>query len=84
MLKELNPRVDPLSPSNKAIVVTGPLTEVAGTPSSGRWCSVTKSPLTNTIHDSQSGGKFGPELELAGFDAIIIEGRAENGLLVDS
>ncbi|MEM1638641.1 MAG: aldehyde ferredoxin oxidoreductase family protein [Desulfurococcaceae archaeon] len=77
LLKELDPRIDPLSPANKAIVATGPLTGVAGIPASGRWCSVTKSPLTNTIHDSQSGGKFGPELKFAGFDAIIIEGRAE-------
>ncbi|MCC6016729.1 MAG: aldehyde ferredoxin oxidoreductase family protein [Desulfurococcaceae archaeon] len=77
MLKEVDPRVDPLSPKNKAIVATGPLTGVTGIPSSGRWCSVTKSPLTNTIHDSQSGGKFGPELKFAGFDMIIIEGVSE-------
>jgi aldehyde:ferredoxin oxidoreductase len=77
MLKEVDPRVDPLSPKNKAIVATGPLTGVTGIPSSGRWCSVTKSPLTNTIHDSQSGGKFGPELKFAGFDMIIIEGASE-------
>jgi len=77
MLKEVNPRVDPLSPENKAIVATGPITGVAGIPASGRWCSVTKSPLTNTIHDAQSGGKFGPELKAAGFDLVIIEGKAE-------
>lgn len=77
MLKEVNPKVDPLSPANKAIVATGPVTGVAGIPASGRWCSVTKSPLTNTIHDAHSGGKFGPELKFAGFDAIIVEGRAE-------
>jgi len=77
MLKEVNPRVDPLSPGNKAIVATGPLTGVTGIPSSGRWCSVTKSPQTNTIHDSHSGGKFGPKLKSAGFDIIVIEGKAE-------
>ncbi len=77
MLKEVDPKVDPLSPSNKAIVATGPLTGINGVPSSGRWCSVTKAPLTNTIHDAQSGGKFGPELKFAGFDAIIIEGASE-------
>ncbi len=73
MLKEVNPKVNPLGPSNKAIVLTGPLTGIAGLYSPGRWCSVTKSPLTETIHDSQSGGKFGPELKFAGIDAIIIE-----------
>jgi len=76
MLKELNPKVYPFSPENKALVLTGPLTGTAAT-SSGRWCSVTKAPLTGTIHDSHSGGKFGPELKFAGFDAIIIEGASE-------
>jgi aldehyde:ferredoxin oxidoreductase len=77
MLKEVNPKVDPFSPENKAIVATGPVTGVAGIPAGGRWVSVTKSPLTNTIHDSHSGGKFGPELKFASFDLIIIEGKAE-------
>ncbi len=76
LLKELNPKVDPLSPENKIILLTGPVTGT-GYPMSGRWCSVTKSPLSGTIHDSQSGGKWGPELKFAGFDAIIVEGAAE-------
>jgi len=78
MLKEVNPKVDPLSPENKAIVATGPLTGVTGIPSAGRWCSVTKAPLTGTIHDSHSGGKAGPELKFAGFDAVIIEGASDH------
>lgn len=78
MLREVDPRVDSLSPSNKAIILTGPLTGVGGVPAAGRWCSVTKSPLTGTIHDSHSGGKFGPELKFAGLDAIILEGRADS------
>ncbi len=76
-LKEIDPKADPLGPRNKALVMTGPVTGVAGVPESGRWCSITKSPLTNTIHDSQSGGKFGPELKFAGFDIIIIEDVSE-------
>lgn len=76
-LREIPPRVDPLSPSNKVFILTGPITGVAGVPEAGRWCSVTKSPLTNTVHDSQSGGKFGPELKFAGFDGIIIEEASE-------
>ncbi len=77
MLKEVDPKVDPLSPSNKAIVLTGPLTGVTGVPESGRWASITKSPLTNTVHDSQSGGKFGPELKFAGYDGVILENASE-------
>jgi len=76
LLKEINPKVNPLSPENKIILLTGPVTGT-GYPMSGRWCSVTKSPLTNTVHDSHSGGKWGPELKFAGFDAIIVEGVAE-------
>jgi aldehyde:ferredoxin oxidoreductase len=77
MLREVDPKVDPLSPANKAIVATGPLTGIPGLVAPGRWASITKSPLTNTIHDSQSGGKFGPELKFAGFDAIVVEGASE-------
>ena len=75
-LKEIDPKVDPLSPENKVFILTGPLTGTAA-PESGRWCSVTKAPLTGTIHDSQSGGKWGPELKFAGYDGIIIEGASE-------
>lgn len=77
-LKEIPPKIDPFSPMNKAYVMTGPLTGIVGIPTSGRWCSVTKSPLTNTIHDSHSGGKFGPELKFAGFDGIILEDASED------
>ncbi len=76
-LKEIDPKANPLGPRNKAIVMTGPVTGVAGVPESGRWCSVTKSPLTNTIHDSHSGGKFGPELKFAGYDIVILEDVSE-------
>ncbi len=76
-LREIDPKVDPFSPGNKAYVMTGPLTGINGIPSPGRWVSVTKSPLTYTIHDSNSGGSFGPELKFAGFDGISIEGAAE-------
>jgi aldehyde:ferredoxin oxidoreductase len=73
---ELKPGINPLSPENKILVMTGPVT---GTPSpgTGRWCSVTKSPLTGTIHDSQGGGDFGPYLKFSGFDGIIFEGASE-------
>ena len=81
-LKEIDPKADPLGPRNKAFVLTGPVTGIAGVPESGRWCSVTKSPLTNTIHDSQSGGKFGPELKFAGFDAVILEDVSESPVYI--
>lgn len=73
---ELEPGIDPLSPENKILILTGPVTGTP-TPESGRWCSVTKSPLTYTIHDSHSGGDFGPYLKFSGFDGVIFEGASE-------
>ena len=71
----LKPKTDALSEENIIIFMTGPLTGLA--PASGRSCVVSKSPLTNTIFDSQIGGFWGTELKKAGFDGIIIEGKAE-------
>lgn len=76
LCEELKPGTDPLSPENKILIMTGPITGTA-THESGRWCSVTKSPLTGTIHDSQSGGDFGPYLKFSGFDGIIFEGASK-------
>jgi aldehyde:ferredoxin oxidoreductase len=73
--EELNPRVDPLSPDNKLILATGPLT---GTPApcGARYMVVTKGPLTGAITTSNSGGHWGPELRFAGYDLLLLEGRA--------
>jgi aldehyde:ferredoxin oxidoreductase len=75
IMKEIDPAVDALSPANKLMFVTGPLTGTA-TPTGGRYMAVTKSPLTGTIASSNSGGFFGAELKFAGWDAIILEGKA--------
>ena len=67
--------VDPLSPDNAIILMTGPLTgTIASTMS--RMANVTKSPLSETLSDSHSGGYFPAELKFAGFDGVIIEGRS--------
>ncbi len=75
-IKEVAPNVDPLSPDNKIIFMTGPLTGTLAA-CGGRYNVVTKGPLNGTIAASNSGGTFGPELKYAGFDGIIIEGRAK-------
>ncbi|MCK4240355.1 MAG: aldehyde ferredoxin oxidoreductase family protein [Candidatus Atribacteria bacterium] len=76
MYEEVDPKVDPLSEKNKVIIATGPL---GGTlaPSSGRAMVITKGPLTGTIACSNVGGYFGPALKHAGFDMVIIEGKAK-------
>ncbi len=66
---------DPLSPENKLLCVTGPLTGAVA-PSSGRYTLATKSPVTGKIAASNSGGIWGAKLKYAGWDAVIIEGEA--------
>ncbi len=74
--EEVSPTVDPLSPANKLIFATGPLTGTAAS-TGGRYSVVTKGPLTGAIACSNSGGFFGAELKFAGWDMIVFEGRAE-------
>ncbi len=73
---EVDPAVDPLSPANKLILMTGPLT-ATGAPASARYMAITKSPLTGAIASSNSGGYFPAELRYAGFNGIILEGASE-------
>lgn len=75
-MDEVDPKVDPFSPENKLIFMTGPLTGTFAT-SGGRYEVVTKAPLTGTIGASNSGGHFGPELKYAGYDGIIFEGESD-------
>ncbi len=74
-VNEVSPKVDALSPDNKLIFATGPMTGCLGA-STGRYEVVTKSPLTGTIAGSNSGGHFGPELKYAGYDMVILEGKS--------
>jgi aldehyde:ferredoxin oxidoreductase len=76
LTRELSPGIDPLGSENKIIIATGPL-QGTSTPLSGRYCAVTKSPLTGLFLDSQAGGTVGPELAFAGYDVVIIEGVAQ-------
>jgi aldehyde:ferredoxin oxidoreductase len=74
---EVDPKVDPLSPKNKLIMATGPLT---GTNAStgGRYMVITKSPLTGAVACSNSGGYIGAEIKFCGYDLLIFEGRAKS------
>ena len=75
LTEEINPKVDPLSPKNKMIMATGPLTGTCAS-TAGRYSVITKGALTGAIACSNSGGFFGNEMKNAGFDMIIFEGRA--------
>jgi len=76
LFDELKPGTDPLSPENVLTVWTGP---AVGTfvPLTSRYVLVTKSPLTGAFLDSYAGGYFGPEVKYAGFDGLIIKGKAK-------
>lgn len=73
--EEIDPKVDPLSPGNKLIMTTGPLTGTAAS-TAGRYSVVTKGALTGAIACSNSGGYFGNEMKNAGYDMIVFEGRS--------
>jgi len=75
LYEEIDPRCDPLGPDNKVIFATGPLTGTYA-PTGGRYMVLCKSPLTDAIACSNSGGYWGPELKFAGYDMVILEGRA--------
>ena len=78
---EVDPRIDPLSPANKIIYATGPLTGTMAS-TGGRYSVITKGPLTGAIACSNSGGYFGAELKMAGWDMIIIEGKSAKPVLL--
>ncbi|MFW6121661.1 MAG: aldehyde ferredoxin oxidoreductase family protein [Petrotogales bacterium] len=75
--EKTEPKIDPLSEGNVIILATGPLTATS-LPATGRMCFITKSPLTNTYDDSHVGGHFASEMKNAGYDFIIINGKADN------
>lgn len=75
LYEEIDPGCDPLGPKNKVIFATGPLTGTFA-PTGGRYMVICKGPLTDAVACSNSGGYWGPELKFAGYDMVILEGRA--------
>ncbi|MDI6753198.1 MAG: aldehyde ferredoxin oxidoreductase family protein [Thermodesulfobacteriota bacterium] len=79
LYEEIPAGTDPLSPENKLVMATGPL---SGTfwPSAAKVVFGTKSPLTGGYGDSNLGGLLMAELKYAGYDMIILEGASEEPL----
>ena len=75
LYEEMDPAQDALSPENKLIFATGPLTGTYA-PTGGRYMVICKSPLTGAVACSNSGGYWGPELKFAGYDMVSLEGRS--------
>ncbi|MBA1342709.1 MAG: Tungsten-containing aldehyde ferredoxin oxidoreductase [ANME-2 cluster archaeon] len=74
---ELKPDVDPLGPDNIIVFATGPATGTSF-PTGGRYhVMAMKSPLTGSIGSSNSGGRWGPLLKAAGYDAVVVRGASD-------
>jgi len=73
---QVDPQVDPVAPENAIVIMTGPLCGTLA-PTGSRLCLVSKSPHTGTIFEANIGGAFGPELKFAGYDGVVITGKAD-------
>ncbi|MCD6582758.1 MAG: aldehyde ferredoxin oxidoreductase family protein [Desulfuromusa sp.] len=78
----LQPGIDPLGEENIIVIMPGVLMGT-GAPCSGRFDAVTKSPLTGIIVSSSCGGPFGMQLKTAGWDGLVLSGRAKEPVVLE-
>lgn len=76
LYERLDSRSDPFAPENILVFASGPLTGTS-VPTAGRHAVVSKSPLTGTVFDGSAGGFWGQELKHAGYDGLVIQGKAK-------
>jgi len=76
LLNEMPANVDPFSPKNVLVIANGLLTG-APVSTATRYIVSAKSPLTNAYGESEAGGFWGPELKMAGYEAIVVKGKAD-------
>ncbi|MGA2106195.1 MAG: aldehyde ferredoxin oxidoreductase C-terminal domain-containing protein, partial [Syntrophorhabdales bacterium] len=81
LFDEVTTDTDPLGPDNAFIIGVGPLVGTLA-PSCGRWTITSKSVLTRAFGDTNLGGHFGSEMKFAGYDHIIIKGRAASPVYI--
>ena len=78
----VGPGVDPLAPENVLIFTNGPLTGT-GYQTSNRFSVTTKSPLTGTVLDANSGGFWGMQFKKTGYDVMIVRGKSEKPVWIE-
>ncbi|HUU60993.1 MAG TPA: aldehyde ferredoxin oxidoreductase family protein, partial [Acidimicrobiia bacterium] len=78
---ELRPGIDPLGPENKLVVAVGPISGISA-PNTGKTVVAAKSPMTGGYGDGNLGTRVTEKLRKAGYDALIVEGRAERPTLL--
>ncbi|MHA2081568.1 MAG: aldehyde ferredoxin oxidoreductase N-terminal domain-containing protein, partial [Candidatus Thorarchaeota archaeon] len=81
LYEEVPGGTEPLGEDNKLIIATGPITGTIW-PMSGRTVFISKSPLTRIWGESHVGGFLGPELKYAGYDMLVVEGKAERPVYI--
>jgi aldehyde:ferredoxin oxidoreductase len=79
---EVGPEVDPLSEQNVLIFAGGPLTGT-GYQTSNRFSVSTKSPLTGTVLDANSGGYWGMQFKRTGYDVMIVRGKSSTPVYIE-
>jgi len=82
LLDHSKPGVDALSPENPLILATGPLSGTMAPTAGNGHAFVSKSPESGGVAEAKSHGFFGGELKRAGYDAVVIKGRAEKPVYV--
>ena len=76
LMKRVPARIDPFSSENILVLAPGVMTG-APLPAACRFTAIGKSPLTGTAAESEAAGFFGPELKMAGFDAVVFAGKSD-------
>ncbi|MDD2923077.1 MAG: aldehyde ferredoxin oxidoreductase C-terminal domain-containing protein [Anaerolineales bacterium] len=69
-------------PQNELVIANGPICGITAYPGSGKSTIVTLSPLTENVIDSNVGGYFAPFLKFSGFDALEIQGKAKEDIVI--
>ncbi len=82
LFDRMTPGTDPLGPDNIIAFMPGVLMGTGG-PCSGRFEAVSKSPLTGIMITSSCGGPFGFSLKTAGWDGLIVKGKADDPIFLD-
>ena len=77
LMDNSKPGIVPFDPDNPIIFATGPLSGTMGPTAGNGYAVVSKSPATGGVGEAKAHGFFGPDLKRAGYDAVIITGKAD-------
>src|SRR4030065_2001881 len=77
LMDNSKPGTDAFDPDNPIIFATGPLSGTMGPTAGNGYAVVSKSPATGGVGEAKAHGFFGPDLKRAGYDAVIITGKAD-------